>query len=477
MLLGLLLLLELFTTLMADLILNHHGTIQFNITICPLQNQIIDSNIKIASNLFFCSTDIRGVALKASETIKKDKVLMKIKITTKNTISIRNFHSILEKNKFQHQHEILNGIGKEYLFISLLVLYYRYDCDKNDDFLHSYVMDVRNRFPKFHGILDFSPKEMKEFQSSYLRKRRKHKINQLNNFLHKFENSSFSKYFQSSKCEKSWKDIFTKKEMIWSLGFLYSRVFKIKLPQFFQNSENHHILIPFLDQPNTDENPNVKLVYFSKYSLSLKTKYFIPKGMELTMNYPTTSNYVEHYGFCMENNYHSKYIFDMKNQMKSIIQNIRDSELKILAKSIFQQNQSSFSLWKFSKKNGIYSIPFPLLTFIRSILSSERKMRENLKLIGKLKKNIFLSLKNELKTLKQLKLMLLSNLVNYSTSIEEDEKELQGNVINPKVRCAIIIRRDEKMILKKIISQIDLLTKPNVLEKWTKSKRIQFLHF
>ena len=191
--------------------------------------------------------------------------------------------------------------------------------------------------------------------------------------------------------------------------------------------------------------------------MTLIAKRDIQKGEELTIFYNNENNYFVNFGFCDEipsNNVKYHFIFD--DHIKKLISKQKDQNIVKLALQLiqnFKEKKSSqfFFQLKLSKETKLNEIDFEFLKIFRLLRSENRN--EILKIITN---EIPFNEENLYESLKDLKTVFKFSLSLYPTSIEEDFDLLNsGNITKISTKCAILIRKEEKLILKNLIEKID----------------------
>jgi hypothetical protein len=118
------------------------------------------------------------------------------------------------------------------------------------------------------------------------------------------------------------------------------------------------------------------------------------------------------------------------------------------------------SIRKFEKRFETLSHSTRLYSFLRLI---HFDVQENIHSEGEVfmekMRGKRLSYENEIKMLNSMLDLFKTLLSSYKTTLKEDQELLKKRDKNYKVHCAIVIRRDEKMILENIIGQLEEVLK------------------
>jgi hypothetical protein len=313
--------------------------------------------------------------------------------------------------------------------LSLLVLFEKNRRDANGTYFKAFIQGIVER--KSTSIFTISESTMNEFQHSFTRHQRNTLIEYSKRIYHQIMEEKLTNYLPFVGEENSrvkWSEILTLKELQWAMSVSFSRTFLMY--NSVPNHPGYYSLCPLIDYVNTAQHWN------SRYDQGLdpEKRYIIAnrdieEGEEISIEYSSLNNYFLDYAFCMNPCLHCVYdfLFPMKDEQDlppslrlSINSTIQDIPMEFLKKvqQIYMKNTIN------DESEYTSSKPFPLV-YMNEILTHLKNLFE-------------------------------SSLSKYATSVEEDSKILLTKKdLDYEVKCAIIIRRDEKNILKHIIEQCE----------------------
>jgi hypothetical protein len=219
--------------------------------------------------------------------------------------------------------------------------------------------------------------------------------------------------------------------------------------------KDNFFLIPLLDLFNTNlkEFSNIFFIKDNDKYIAA-TSRTIEKDEELFIHYMSLENQLSMitYGVCFENNPIQKenYVFT-KDFIHQYIESL-DLEKKRKIITFLQKNNlyNSYNIYLDYQIEYHQIKPSQFLKTLRIMVADESDF-----------KNIILadasvSIENEKKMIKLLKLMFEDKLKNYPTSINDDDYILKNQKLSYDLKCIVVIRRDKKKILQNFINKIKL---------------------
>jgi hypothetical protein len=297
--------------------------------------------------------------------------------------------------------------------ISLLLIYEKHRCDAIGSYFNVYVRELQRRYSN-KTIFQVKSDIWEEFQDSMVKKRAKEffkKVKQ--SYQEVMEHEVYSYLIFPNECNTTWKNILTLEEFQWGYAMANSRAMKIE--------DNEFGLIPVMDFVNHLEKKNAQLD-----GGSLKSTILILKGEEIGVEYLNLNNFFLNYYFCNSESSNIPYEFEFKEIQGFLLKKLKVSNIVQL-----------------SKDSTLKDIP-PLLWGIQHYLFTK-----DVVLLEELENGTY-EMKNHWKgSIESMRNLFLGKLKNYKTSLEEDLLLLENS--HGDSRCAIVIRKDEKMILKKFI--------------------------
>lgn len=383
-----------------------------------------------------------GVGVYAKRDIKKGEVIFQLYVPNPNT-SISIFHH-------RNYDEVLKIIPHEGVVTVLLLYYELHNCDNNDTLIKLYAQDLEKRYRNPDTAIFYSDEELNEFQSSRYKKEVKEIRHNVQMALKLINNTVALNFLPfGANCPATWDGLLNYDTFLKYFDMISSRTFGIT-----SNEERIQdvFCFPIIDMINTEAYPNSKVEYMDTKYFNVITTKDIPKGTEITIDYQQDMNYLIFYGFCMENNTHSEYKFDIKEYIVELIhKKIKNENLKIAFLKELKENKVHYYTLKFALSNKLSDINYRLINFIRAVFAKDQIEA----LLNVAEEATDPQPKQEVKVLKFFKKTFTTMLSKYSTTVEEDEKLIHQRHINYRIHCARVIRRDEKLILKRLSNLID----------------------
>jgi hypothetical protein len=303
--------------------------------------------------------------------------------------------------------------------ISLLLIYEKHRCDAIGSYFNVYVRELQRRYSN-KTIFQVKSDIWEEFQDSMVKKRAREffkKVEQ--SYQEIMEHEVYSFLIFPNECNTTWKNILTLEEFQWGYAMAKSRAMKIE--------NNEFGLIPVMDFVNHLEKKNAQLD-----GGSLKSTNLILKGEEIGVEYFNLNNFFLNYYFCDTESSNIPYEFEFKE-----IQGFPFKKLKVS------------NVVQLSKDSTMKDIPL-LFWGVQHYLNTKDGV-----ILKELENGIY-KLKNHWKgSIESMRILFQRKLKGYETSLEEDILLFDNS--HDELRCAIAIRRDEKIILKKFIHLFETL--------------------
>eukprot|EP01080_Neovahlkampfia_damariscottae_P001836 gene1836-978_t len=399
--------------------------------------------------------EFNGLSLFSTREIEQGEIILQTNLTNSNNfISKRKF-----LNYAKNLPEELTKTLPQNAVIALLILYEKYKCSPSNETLwKKYILDIEERFPNYYSLLLYSDKDLEEFQNSISKYLITMKLDEMADYLSFVKFRKLYQYLDFGKdCSSNWDELLTSIEWIWAYTFS-TRTFNINSK--FANITDELTIIPFVDFLNTAPNPNVGIADEKEGSFALIATRKIKENEELTLQYPSINNYMSHYGFCMENNQHSYYSFMVVHFLKDMIKKKFKNEEDFSQFEEILKKLKPIHFIHLKKDSKLSDIPQDLYSLIRLVhLENYSEFISNPDDFFKGMNGKRFNFENEINMLNSLLDLFKSTLLQYKTTLEEDEELLKKKIENYKVYCAVIIRRDEKIILNNIIEQIEEVLK------------------
>jgi hypothetical protein len=396
-----------------------------------------------------------GLSLFSTRAIKKDEFIFKTNITQIHHFISKRLFLEYAKNLPQNMTKIpQNSI------IALLMIYEKHKCTSNDTLWKRYIEDIENRFPNYFTLLLYSEKDLEEFQSSISKQLVQIKLDEMADQLALVKFHKIYEYLDfGENCASNWTEILDSVEWIW--GYTFStRTFNINTEKL--NITNELTIIPLVDFLNTAPESNVEMADVpdtNQHIFGIKASRNIKENEELTIHYPDSNNYLSNYGFCLEDNQHSFYSFLTKIYLKNLIKELKHEKSKEFLENYLNKNHQ-IQFINLRKDSKLFNIPQDLYSFLRLF---HFDVQENIHSEGEIfmekMRGKRLNYENEVKMLNSMLDLFKTLLSSYKTTLKEDQELLKKRDENYKVHCAIVVRRDEKIILENIIGQLEEVLK------------------
>lgn len=307
---------------------------------------------------------------------------------------------------------------------------------------------------EFTTTLYFTDEELEEFQDSKIKqfsKMRKQTVEK--NFKLIFKQFEFTNVTN--------KERWTFEQFKWALSVLWAKTYSVydervsqKLPAlvpygdlFNYHPENISVL------SKTEEHEN-SFVFYTIKDVKQGEQLFVPYSNQLN-----NIQLMMEYGFCVENNPNDVLEVDLKNAFQ-----VLQEERTLIPKKMVALHKHGLwgytSILKLSLISRLEYLNPKLIKTLRIIVSDKDEVEMLRKWDGKQ----MITVRNEREMLKLLRYRLEMHLKRYKTTIEEDDKVLDDLSKEreymvwtqfAKRWCAVIVRRNEKRIVKALMDQID----------------------
>lgn len=368
-----------------------------------------------------------------TQVIPRDAVILKVQ-KGDNIISISN----IKKNY------TINGIEDMTLFC-LFLYFEKHRCDNQGTLYRAYIDDISFRHSNLKTPLYWEENLLNELQESYVKKKTIERKNELKK-MYESITPNILKHFPLNCPKKSWKNVLNFEEFKW----IYSIVYYKKLTYETK-------LFPLFDLFHFPEAPKIPNIFFD---LSTSQNYSLisflkatPPNERIYFNQPAPSQILLlNHGMCVMTNPTSTFIFIIEKYLDRFLK--ENPNHKIIKRWLKKMKIDNIKQLEISSTTKPYEVDDSLILFLRlvSVHSKDIKLIE--KELPKFSKKVAIHKKNEYLMVKKLKYLFEKLLIEYSTTLEEDEKLFKEKMNVDLLNCAILVRMNEKRALKEIIQKI-----------------------
>lgn len=393
-----------------------------------------DRGFEIFSKKFgFNLNEYGQLWVSASENIEKNVVLMRYPIQNQNVISIEN----IKKNY------TVSGID-DLTLLCLFLYYEKFRCGNERSLYRAYMDDISIRHSQLKTPLYWNEKILNELQESSVMKRVLERKSQVKN-MYESINSKILDVFPLNCKDKAWKDVLNFDQFKW----IYSMVHFKRISREFK-------IFPFIDLfyfPEAPSVPNMSVELGINEKTLVSTFQPVKKGERLFFNEPARSQeLLLNQGMCVMTNPTSYYQFDIEKYLKRYLYENRNH--KIILKWLKKLKMDQISYTFLHSETNPYEIDPSLILYLRLVSVHAKDIKSVEKEIPRLTVKIAIHKRNEHLMLQKLRTLFEKLLKEYSTSFEQDEKLFKENMNVEMLNCAILIRMNEKKVLKNIIQKI-----------------------
>jgi hypothetical protein len=363
------------------------------------------------------------------------------------------------------------GVGDS-IPLAILLYWEKSRCGNEGTLTKLYAEDLISRFTEFMTTPFYTKAELSEFHGNANVIGAEKTQSTILKAIEKLKSSNYLDALPfGDGCEATWKPLFEPDFLLKLYTMVTSRTFGVLV----KNREISDIYcMPIIDLVNTEPRPNSNIQILGSNDLfSLVTDKAIPMGTEITIDYPSSGNYMYHYGFCMDNNTHSEYKFLIYHHLQSMVNDLVSHEERKAFLDELEENKHVYTKIMLSRNSSVTDLEQYVINFIKALQSGDRM--KSLRNLDRIHEDF--SFKDEKAMFQGLKKLFKLIANKYKTNIEQDQLLIARGIPNYKIYCATIIRRDEKMIIKTILQQLDVEEK-NVntfVSKVARSKLPPFL--